>query len=59
MEELIVVFRNIEQHNHSFCEFVTHLQTSKLWPFRDAFQQHNPNQTNHGSTYLTSLMAHV
>jgi hypothetical protein len=25
----------------------------------DAFQQHNPNQRKHGSTYLTSLLAHI
>jgi hypothetical protein len=31
----------------------------KLRPLWDAFQQYNPNQRNHGSTYLTSLMAYV
>ncbi len=31
----------------------------KLQPFWDAFLQHNPNQRNHQSAYLTSLMAHI
>ncbi len=31
----------------------------KLQPPWDAFRQHNPKQRSHGSTYLTSLMAHI
>ncbi len=31
----------------------------KLQPLQDLFLQHNPNQRNNGSVYLTSLMAHI
>ncbi len=34
-------------------------KSTKLQPLWDVFPQHNPNQKNHGSTYLTSLIAHV
>jgi hypothetical protein len=31
----------------------------KLQPLWDVFRKHNLNQKSHGSTYLTSLMAHI
>ncbi len=34
-------------------------KTIKLQLFWDAFRQHNPNQRNHISAYLTSLITHV
>ncbi len=59
MEEILVVLRNLEHENQTLCEFIAHFQTNQVSTSLDVFQEHNPDQRSHRSTYFTSLMAHV
>jgi Tfp pilus assembly protein PilN len=59
MEEILVVFKNLEQENQALRESIIYLQTNQTSISLGAFQQQNPNQRSHGLAYLTSLMAHI
>jgi len=59
MEEILVVFKNLEQENQALRESIIYLQTNQASISLGAFRQQNPNQRSHGLAYLTSLMAHI
>jgi hypothetical protein len=58
-KSLLLSLRILNRKLKHFMNLLFIYKPIKLQHFWDAFSQHNPNQRSHGSTYLTSLMAHV
>ncbi len=59
MEKVLLSLGILNRKIKYFVNLLLNCKPIKLRPPWDAFWQHNLNQRNHISTYLTSLMAHV